>query len=78
MGLFTMINCRLNYAGDFNRLFEQYDAGYEEYRHCECHVCELTRAENNTAQCENNSCDGCKNLASGVKIRSWRKDMGEK
>lgn len=66
--------CCVNRGGRRTKYFEEYDAGYDWWRHCSCHICQLRREEENIEQCIDNSCDGCKNMASGKKMRSWIDD----
>ena len=67
--------CCANRNGGWGRLFDEYEAGFVWMHHCSCHVCELRREEEGIAKCVNKSCDGCKNLASGKKIRCYHKDI---
>ncbi len=67
--------CCTNRNVTYFRIMEEYDAGWEYYRHCSCHVCELRREENGVTKCIDKSCDGCKNLKEGKKIRNWIEDM---
>lgn len=52
-------------------MIELQEAGWLDYQHCDCDVCELLREENNINFCKDKSCQGCKNLASGKKIFNW-------
>ncbi len=56
------------------KFFEEYDYAWDWYRHCSCDMCELQRQEINETQCIDKSCEGCKNMASGKKVRSWVED----
>jgi hypothetical protein len=67
--------CCVQRSTRYPRLMEEYDAGWEYYRHCPCHVCELRREENGVTRCVDKSCEGCKNLKEGKKIRNWMEDI---
>ncbi len=68
--------CMVNRGGrPWLRMFEHYEANYEEYRHCHCDVCTLQREENGVTRCVDKSCEGCQNLASGKKVRDYIQDM---
>jgi len=63
--------CCTNRSIGYGRLWEEYEAGWEYYHHCSCHICELRRQENGVTRCVDKSCEGCKNLKEGKKIRNW-------
>lgn len=56
-------------------LFNQYDYAWEPYLHCPCHICELKRKEENVTKCIDKTCQGCKNIASGKKVKKWNDDI---
>jgi hypothetical protein len=67
--------CRKYFAvTNFEDLFREYDAGYVVEQHCGCPICELIREEMGLSKCDG-SCEGCQNLASGKKVRDFRKEM---
>lgn len=63
--------CQVNREGGWARVISWYEAGYESELHCSCHVCDHYRQENGLKRCVDRSCEGCKNLKSGNKIRNW-------
>lgn len=67
--------CQKYFAGLFQKLFDEYEAGYVVEQHCRCPVCQLQCEEMGLPSCANGECEGCKNLASGKKIRSYRDDI---
>lgn len=64
------MNCRKFFCRNFQEVFDEYDAGFIEEQHCGCPECELKRVDMDLPRCIDKSCEGCKNLASGKKIRN--------
>lgn len=56
---------------DWSSMIQEYEAGYLDYQHCDCHICTLRREEEQLLKCVDKSCDGCKNIISGKKIRNY-------
>jgi hypothetical protein len=67
--------CCVNRNIGIARYVEEYEAGWDWFKHCFCHVCELSRKENSEERCVDKSCEGCKNLAEGKKVRDYGKDI---
>jgi hypothetical protein len=67
--------CRKYFAGEFQKLFDEYEAGYVIEQHCPCHFCVLRCDELELPRCIKSECEGCKNLASGKKIRNYEEDL---
>ncbi len=70
-------NCRKYFAGNFEDLFREYDAGYVIEQHCDCPVCQLHCEEAGLPRCRDGSCQGCQNLKSGKKVRSFHDEVME-
>ena len=73
-GKFQHADCCCRNIG-FGRRITEYEAGWEYYVHCSCHICELRREEDQKDKCVDKCCEGCQNLASGKKVRDWFKDL---
>lgn len=63
--------CAMNVGGGWMRVIREYEAGWERRLHCSCHVCDYLRKDNGEKMCIDQSCEGCKNMKAGKKIRSW-------